>query len=280
MMSIISHHNERCAMKAISKIVLASLLVCGLTVVPSLALAAGGASDQSGQHRLLNAELRAKLERVKDKLEDLRERHHHSSPMEALQADVAGLKSQLAVLVSNEASLLSQLNAANSQIALLTSQIGALQTSGGGGGTTNPTLTALAKYVTVDPSTINGVKGPHVIFSGVNLHVRSGSGSTADNGTSTGLGNLIVGYNEGPPAPALSADPNNSRTGSHNIVGGTLNAFTSSGGIVLGSGNWTQSIYSSVLGGEMNRAQGLTSSILGGMNHSTSTADDIFPPGP
>jgi len=282
MMSNIQHHNERCVMKTISSVFLASLLLCGLTVVPSLALAAGSApnQDQGGQHRLLNADLRAKLERIQDKLMEEREHHHHSSPMESLQADVASLKSQLGTLASNEASLLSQLNTANSQIALLTSQIAALQTGGGGGGTTNPTLTALAKYVTVDPSTINGVKGPHVIFSGVNLHVRSGSGSTGDNGTPTGLGNLIVGYNEG---PALLADPSNSgvgRTGSHNIVGGQFNGFTSTGGMVFGSGNWTQALFSSVLGGEMNQVQGLNSTLLGGMHNTISGSDQIFPPSP
>jgi|GEM_PF-2156007 hypothetical protein len=269
MMSTIPHHNERWVMNATYRVFLASVLVCGLSAVSSLAL------GEDGQHRLLSAELRAKLERVEDKLKDRREHHN---PLEALQADVASLKSQLAALASSNASLSSQLSAANSQIALLTSQISALQTSGGSGGTTNPALTALAKYVTVDPNTINGVKGPHVIFSGVNLHVRSGSGSTGDNGTPTGLGNLIVGYNEGPPAP--SADPISGRNGSHNIVGGTFNAFTSTGGIVLGTQNYTQGMYSSILGGEMNQAQGLSSSILGGRANFTGSGDQTAPPSP
>jgi hypothetical protein len=282
MMSNIPHHNERCVMKTIPRVVLASLLVFGLTFGSSLALAGESASnqDRGGQHRLLNAELRAKLERVEDKLKDHRENHDQggvTGSLGALQSDVASLKSQLAALASNEASLLSQLNAANSQIALLTSQISALQTSGGSGGT-NPVITALAKYVTVDPNMINGVKGPHVIFTGVNVHVRSGSGFTGDNGAPLGLGNLIVGYNEGPPLPP--ADPTNGRTGSHNIVGGTLNAFTSAGGIVLGSGNWTQNMFSSVLGGEMNQAQGLGSSILGGRGSTISSSDQTLPPMP
>lgn len=269
MMSTIPHHNERWVMNATYRVFLASVLVCGLSAVSSIAL------GEDGQHRLLNAELRAKLERVEDKLKDRREHHN---PLEALQADVASLKSQLAALASSNASLSSQLSAANSQIALLSSQISALQANGGAGAPTNPTLTALAKYVTVDPNTINGVKGPHVIFSGVNLHVRSGSGSTSDNGTPLGLGNLIVGYNE---TPALLADPTNSgvvgRTGSHNVVGGQNNSFTSTGGIVLGSGNWTQAPFSSVLGGEMNQAQGFASSVLGGhMNGTTSADSDAY----
>jgi hypothetical protein len=252
-------------MKAISRVFLVSVLVCGLTSISSLALAkdSGSKQDRNGQHRLLNAELRAKLERIQDKLRDHRERHHHnnggtSGPLEALQAEIAGLKSQL--------------DAANSQISALTSRITALETSGGGGGSTNPALTELAKYVTVDPNVINGVKGPHVIFSGVNLHVRSGSGSTGDNGTPTGLGNLIVGYNEGP-----HPDPTSGRNGSHNIVGGTLNAFTASGGMVFGNQNWIQSGSASILGGQGNLAQGLGSSILGGRANWTGSPDQTVP---
>jgi hypothetical protein len=264
MMSTIPHHNERCVMNAISRVFLASLLVCGLTAVPSLALAKdnGSKHDRNGQHRLLNAELRAKLERIQDKLRDHRSHHHNQSglpgSLEALQAEIAGLKSQL--------------QAANSQISVLTSRISALEASGGSGGSTNPALTELAKYVTVDPNVVNGVKGPHVIFSGVNLHVRSGSGSTGDNGTPTGLGNLIVGYNEGP-----HPDPTSGRNGSHNIVGGTLNAFTSSGGMVFGNQNWIQSGSASILGGQGNLAQGLGSSILGGRANWTGSPDQTVP---
>jgi hypothetical protein len=266
MMSNISHHNERCVMNAISRVFLASLLVCGLTAVSSLALAKdnGSKHDRNAQHRLLNAELRAKLERIKDKLRDHREHHHHnnnggtSGSLEALQAEIAGLKSQL--------------ESANSQISVLTSRISALEASGGSGGSTNPALTELAKYVTVDPGVINGVKGPHVIFERVNLHLRSGSGSTGDNGTPTGLGNLIVGYNEGP-----HPDPTSGRNGSHNIVGGTLNAFTATGGIVFGTQNWAQGGFSSILGGQGNLAQGLGSSILGGRANWTGSSDQTVP---
>src|SRR6185436_11253646 len=78
----------------------------------------------------------------------------------------------------------------------------------------NPVLTDLAKYVKIEPGMVNGVKGPHVIFSGVNLHVESGSGTTAEAGAPTGLGNLIVGYNEMPMPTG------GSRVGSHNLVVG------------------------------------------------------------
>ena len=57
---------------------------------------------------------------------------------------------------------------------------------------------ALNSFVTVDPNPENGVIGPHITFKGANIHIVSGSGSTNDNGSPTGLGNLIIGYDENP----------------------------------------------------------------------------------
>jgi hypothetical protein len=52
-------------------------------------------------------------------------------------------------------------------------------------------VTSLFKYITVDETdTIKGLRPPHLIFHGVNVHVESGSGVTVDK---TGLGNLVVG---------------------------------------------------------------------------------------
>ncbi len=74
------------------------------------------------------------------------------------------------------------------QIATLLSTISDLQS--------NPVL-ALEPYVSVDTTNeIMGVAPPHIIFSEANVHVQSGSGYTDDGGSPTGLGNLIVGYNE------------------------------------------------------------------------------------
>jgi len=59
--------------------------------------------------------------------------------------------------------------------------------------------------------------GNDLIFSGVNLHLRDGSGSTS--GTN-GLGNLIIGYNE----DEWVANP---RNGSHNLVVGDNHTYSS-----------------------------------------------------
>lgn len=61
---------------------------------------------------------------------------------------------------------------------------------------------ALGSFVSVEMGIINDLSGPHVVFTGANIHIRSGSGATDDNtdddDTLTGLGNLVVGYNEAP----------------------------------------------------------------------------------
>ena len=44
-----------------------------------------------------------------------------------------------------------------------------------------------------------GLTTPKVFFEGVNVVIRSGAGSTDDGGTLSGLGNLIIGYNEYDP---------------------------------------------------------------------------------
>ena len=67
-------------------------------------------------------------------------------------------------------------------------------------------------------------RGDDVIVEGANFHVRSGAGTTA---STNGLGNLIVGYNEGGGA----------RTGSHNIVLGRDLGFSSYAGLVTGELN-------------------------------------------
>jgi hypothetical protein len=134
----------------------------------------------------------------------------------------------------------------------------------------NPVL-ALAPFLTVFPgpgNTINGLAGPHIIFTGANVHVRSGSGKTDDNssspinpGTLTGLGNLVVGYNRYNSSP---------RSGSHNLVIGDNHTFTSYGGLVAGNANFISGPYASVSGGLANTASGTYASVSGGGGNTAS----------
>ncbi|MFT5052388.1 MAG: hypothetical protein ACI8QZ_003821 [Chlamydiales bacterium] len=95
-------------------------------------------------------------------------------------------------------------------------------------------------------------------LTGVNFRIVDGSGST--DGATTGLGNLIVGYNE------LRGAADN-RTGSHNIVGGRNNNFSSFGGLVAGEVNTISGSWSSVSGGTNNTASNTSATVSGGLSN-------------
>jgi hypothetical protein len=166
--------------------------------------------------------------------------------------EIAALKKQVAALQSQVQTLQTQLAAVQSNNAL-----------------------ALGPFVSVDPNPENGVIGPHTTFKGANIHIVSGSGVTDDHlstGASlTGLGNLIIGYDEvGPPL-----NPGD-RGGSHNLVIGRWNRFSASsgffpfgafGGLVAGEGNTISFEAASVSGGQFNSATYLAASVSGGQNN-------------
>lgn len=128
--------------------------------------------------------------------------------------------------------------------------------------------------------------GNKIIFEAINVQIVNGTDST--DGTSNGLGNLIIGYNEN----TVSA----SRTGSHNLVLGIDHEYTSYAGllagrenivsgtsssvmgyrnevtasygsIIGGSGNIVSTIYSSISGGSDNEVTAAYSSVSGGRNN-------------
>ena len=128
----------------------------------------------------------------------------------------------------------------------------------------------ILQFVYVETEEINGLAGPHWIVEGANVHVRSGSGSTNFRichpsgpgcGPGTGLGNLVVGYNELPPSQTR---PNR---GMHNLVVGPGHTYRSTGGFIAGSHNSLSGLGgwgASVTGGENNEASGHLSSVSGG----------------
>ena len=103
----------------------------------------------------------------------------------------------------------------------------------------------------------------NVYFSGVNVHIRDGSGVTYCEGACNGVGNLIVGYDE---ERASGSD----KSGSHNLIVGRNHNYPSYGGFVAGSGNTISGPESSVSGGFKNTASTQTSSVSGG-EHNTSS---------
>jgi hypothetical protein len=109
-----------------------------------------------------------------------------------------------------------------------------------------------------------------VVLTGANLHLRSGSGATNGNParpfsmetiTSNGLGNLIIGYNE---SRALAGADRDLRSGSHNLILGQGQNFTSVGGLIAGQINSISGPGASVTGGQWNSASGPCASISGG----------------
>ena len=103
-------------------------------------------------------------------------------------------------------------------------------------------------------------------LTGANFQIVNGLGATNGNpadptattGTTNAMGNLIVGYNE---FGNLAGDV---RTGSHNIVVGHQNTYTTFGGLVAGEENTIDGPYCAVTGGRRNTSTGLASAVSGG----------------
>jgi hypothetical protein len=172
------------------------------------------------------------------------------APVPALAAE-GGVPEEIAALKKQVAAL-------QSQVQTLQTQLAAVQSNN---------ALKLGKFVTVDPNPEKGVRGPNITFRGANIHIVSGSGATDDNlshgGTLTGLGNLIIGYDELLTAQVAG------RSGSHNLVIGMFHTFTSSafGGLVAGELNTISAEAASVSGGENNSASGPAASVSGGFGN-------------
>lgn len=144
-------------------------------------------------------------------------------------------------------------------------------------------LKELLKYVKVEASGIDSK--PTVQFHNANVQVVNGEGRTA---STNGAGNLVIGYDENAPIEycteplaetKLECEQNGgqwivthrAQTGSHNLILGEEQSFTSYGGLLAGSFNASSAPFASVTGGEDNRATGNYSSILGGVSEEAST---------
>jgi trimeric autotransporter adhesin len=159
------------------------------------------------------------------------------------------------------------------QITALNARIAALEAK-----LTN--VVALNDYLSLQ--TVNGY--PTVRVSAANLQVVNGQGGTDK---INGLGNLVVGYDELRPdtdsktcsisisnnitnqdactSPAVWAV--NHKNGSHNLIVGRTNNYSSYGGVVFGEGNAIIGAGSNVTGGRSNVASGQLTSVTGGANN-------------
>ncbi len=161
---------------------------------------------------------------------------HQKAIVLAKSSALASLTGQLANLQNQNESLSGQVTQLNTTVTQL-----------------NTTVTQLSTKENALESLLAGVSrtGQTLKFSGLNMQLVSGSGST--DGTINGLGNLIIGYNED-PGP---------QTGSHNLVLGDGQSFTSYGGIVAGQNDALSGPFADVFG-DNNSAAGKSASVLGG----------------
>ena len=121
---------------------------------------------------------------------------------------------------------------------------------------------------------------PTLRVAGANLQVVDGTGAT-DGFMPNGLGNLIVGYDEtdaslpavcsrGQYTDQISCESAGGtwavalKTGSHNVVVGKYQRYSSFGGLIAGSSNTVNGIYASVTGGFRNTASNQYAHVSGG----------------
>jgi hypothetical protein len=169
---------------------------------------------------------------------------------ESASPTVAQLAADLTALQARVTTLESTVSAQADQITSLQSAVANLQT-------VQLDLQGKLQFVSVS--------GTEMFITGANLSIRNGVGTTA--GAPNGLGNLIVGYNENSLPPFTQP-----RSGSHNLIVGTANGYSSFGGIVAGQGNRISAAYATVTGGTGNTASGTWASVSGG-DHNTQATD-------
>jgi hypothetical protein len=164
----------------------------------------------------------------------------------ALESEVSTLKSQVATLQGQMATLQGTVSTLQGTVSTLQNTLSSVQ------GTTS-SLASTLKGVT---RTTDADGYDTLQFSGMNLQVVNGTGTET---TLNGLGNLIVGY--------MSNTRNYSHAGSHNLITGENNGWSSYGGLIGGSSNLVSGSDASITGGSVNGASGPGTSVSGGYDN-------------
>jgi hypothetical protein len=121
-------------------------------------------------------------------------------------------------------------------------------------------LPALASILSHMKYVASGIDSkPTVKFEGVNVQIVNGEGKTT---TTNGEGNLVIGYDENPEK--------REQTGSHNLILGKEQKFTSYSGIIAGAYNSITAPFASVTDGFFNNASGEYASASGGSENAPS----------
>ena len=178
----------------------------------------------------------------------------------ALQSALADQQAAIDVLTASVATLATQLSAIqNSSVMALASNLELIQVP-------DPNQAGV-EYLTAE-------------FHGINIRIVNGQGSTA---SANGLGNLTVGYNAAEVCSdgAQETQPNcvnfggswarNHRSGSHNLIVGSGNAYSQYGGLLAGNRNAVTRAYATVSGGRDNLARGEYAIVAGGNSNTASS---------
>ena len=191
----------------------------------------------------------------------------------SMQRTLTGLRSELSAEAAARTTLQARTDGLRKELDAAYRAIRALQAN---------SILDLNGYVSFD----NSGGYPTALFNGINLQVVNGTGSTQ---STNGLGNIIVGYNRPrTTAPLCSlgyyeteaectarggAWARSHKSGSHNLVVGDYNSYSSWGGAVFGLENAIGAPYATITGGAGNRALGDLSSVAAG---SLNTADGMY----
>lgn len=119
------------------------------------------------------------------------------------------------------------------------------------------TLSQITPHIKYQASGIDGK--PTIQFTGVNVQIINGEDETNE---TNGEGNLVLGYDEN--------EGKHLQTGSHNLVLGFEQTFTSFGGIVGGFDNAITAPFASVTGGSANTASGAYATVGDGYKNTAS----------
>ena len=197
----------------------------------------------------------------------------HSAELAELRASIAALRTEVEVASSDAAAAITSNAAAIAEGSeAITSIAVALEDSAAAIGNNAAAIAGLAAnpagglgaeqaemlgHMSIEqlPTDDAGNTAKTIRFSGVNVQVVNGTGSTGGDGN--GLGNLVVGYQELRTADEDDeTDDTNDRSGSHNLVVGLANNYSIFAGQVVGGRNTISGLYSTVSGGENNTASG------------------------
>jgi hypothetical protein len=186
---------------------------------------------------------------------------------------------QTAAIISLQSSLTALQNTVNSQATTITSLQSSVTSLKSTVNSQTAAITALQQKtaplsLATDTTRADGKQNTELYLTGVNVHIVSGSGATNDFAFSAdgspvpgkslfGLGNLTIGYNFNGNTQGTV------RTGSHNLILGDSNNYSSFGGVVTGVNSVLGNRYSAILAGDTDIALGDSSVILGGEANTT-----------